>query len=214
VQTTELSLLSLFGQQHHALSTLQGRSAYFEHLSCVHQSSSPCLPALRTCRNVVALALSQRLAILPTESSELDFQSALPLDACTFPEQVTTLCWAGYAGPTSLSFRVSAHERHGTFACDASISDTPAWTDFLPSSGDSPHLQDCSLLLGTSSGYLQLHAEDGRLLHRQRIHTSQAQSIQARNSGMGEACCTAYQQVCTCQKPLCMPHHSSCLSCA
>lgn len=53
------------------------------------------------------------MAILPTESTELDFQSALPLDACTFPEQVTTLCWAGYAGPTSLSYRVSAHHRHG-----------------------------------------------------------------------------------------------------
>ena len=159
----------------------------------------------------MALALSQRLAILPTESTELDFQSALPLDACTFPEQVTTLCWAGYAGPTSLSYRVSVLNGMA-FACDAPIFDTPAWTDFLLYPGDLPHLQDCSLLLGTSSGYLQLHAEDGQLLHRQRIHTSQAQSIQARNSGMGEACCKAYQRVCTCQKPLCKPHHSSCLS--
>lgn len=70
------------------------------------------LPVL-TCRNVVALALSQRLAILPTESTELDVQSALPLDACTFPEQVTTLCWAGYAGPTPLSYRMFAHQLHG-----------------------------------------------------------------------------------------------------
>ena len=59
--------------------------------------------------------------------------------------------------------------------------------------GDQPQLQDCCLLLGTSLGYMQLHAEDGQLLHRQRIHTSQAQNIQARTSGMGEttsnACC-------------------------
>ena len=52
--------------------------------------------------------------------------------------------------------------------------------------GNQPDLQDCCLVLGTSLGYMQLHAEDGLLLHRQRIHTSQAQSVQARTAGKGK----------------------------
>lgn len=35
-------------------------------------------------------------------------------------------------------------------------------------------------------GYLQLHAEDGQLLHRQRLHTSSAQTVSARVTGMGK----------------------------
>lgn len=53
-------------------------------------------------------------------------------------------------------------------------------------------LQDVCLLLGTSLGYLQLHAEDGQLLHRQRLHTTSAQTISARVSGMGEACAQSF----------------------
>lgn len=58
------------------------------------------------------------------------------------------------------------------------------------------HLQDVCLLLGTSLGYLQLHAEDGQLLHRQRLHTTSAQAISVRVAGMGTAsamhgCCAA-----------------------
>lgn len=52
--------------------------------------------------------------------------------------------------------------------------------------GEQLLLQDVCLLLGTSLGYLQLHAEDGQLLHRQRLHTSSAQTVSARVTGMGK----------------------------
>lgn len=141
----------------------------------------------------MALALSQRLAILSTEATGNDHQSALPLDACTFPEQITSLCWAGYASQQSprtsdplwldCTFALCS-----TFSPVSRMSTLPCYSSFhfLPSSGALPQLEDCCILLGTSSGHLQLHAEDGQLLHRQRIHTSQAQSIQVRNAGMGE----------------------------
>ena len=49
--------------------------------------------------------------------------------------------------------------------------------------------EDSCVLVGTSSGHLQLHADDGFLLHRQRLHaTSPVVSIAARACGMGEAC--------------------------
>lgn len=52
--------------------------------------------------------------------------------------------------------------------------------------GEQLLLQDVCLLLGTSVGYVQLHAEDGQLLHRQRLHTTSAQTVSARVTGMGK----------------------------
>lgn len=47
-------------------------------------------------RNLVALALGQKLAILAAED-ELERHSTVSIDACSFPEQITTLCWLAYA---------------------------------------------------------------------------------------------------------------------
>lgn len=48
--------------------------------------------------------------------------------------------------------------------------------------------EDSCVLVGTSSGHLQLHADDGFLLHRQRLHASSpVVSIAARACGMGES---------------------------
>ena len=62
--------------------------------------------------------------------------------------------------------------------------------------GEQLLLQDVCLLLGSSLGYLQLHAEDGQLLHRQRLHTTSAQTISARVSGMGKT--VAMHGCCAC----------------
>ena len=48
-------------------------------------------------RNLVALALGQKLAILAAEDVELEQHSTVSIDACSFPEQITTLCWLAYA---------------------------------------------------------------------------------------------------------------------
>lgn len=48
-------------------------------------------------RNLVALALGQKLAILAAEDDELERHSTVSTDACSFPEQITTLCWLAYA---------------------------------------------------------------------------------------------------------------------
>ena len=48
-------------------------------------------------RNLVALALGQKLAILAAEDDELERHSTVSIDACSFPEQITTLCWLAYA---------------------------------------------------------------------------------------------------------------------
>ncbi|KAL3159591.1 hypothetical protein ABBQ38_010003 [Trebouxia sp. C0009 RCD-2024] len=103
-------------------------------------------------RNLVALALGQKLAILAAQDVEVDQHSTVSISACSIPEQITTLCWLAYAS-------YNAEEE--------------------------VHLQDVCLLLGTSLGYLQLHAEDGQLLHRQRLHTTSAQAISVRVAGMG-----------------------------
>ena len=79
--------------------------------SSLHPSrfvSEPCLGKTRPfvavvtarfCRNLVALALGHRLAILAAQGSELDQRSEVSITACTFPEQITTLCWLAYASP-------------------------------------------------------------------------------------------------------------------
>ena len=150
------------------------------------------------------------MAILPTESTELDFQSALPLDACTFPEQVTTLCWAGYAGPTSLSYRVSAHHRHGIPQRSRAMLLSLTHQLGLTFCSTQEICRICKIAPYCSA---PLPVTYSCMLKMANCYTGR-EYIQARNSGMGEACCKAYQQACTCQKPLGMPHYSSCLSCA
>ena len=71
--------------------------------------------------------------------------------------------------------------------------------------------EDSCVLVGTSSGHLQLHADDGFLLHRQRLHASSpVVSIAARACGMGEACSLqAVQALQTCPVPAQQPGDSS-----
>ena len=40
------------------------------------------------------------------------------------------------------------------------------------------------VLVGTATGYLQVHSDEGALLHRQRLHTSAVTSIRMRVAGM------------------------------
>ena len=42
--------------------------------------------------------------------------------------------------------------------------------------------------MGTSAGYLQLHDGCGRLMLRQRLHTSPVVRIRQRTAGMGKMC--------------------------
>ena len=58
-------------------------------------------------RNLVALALSQRLAILPLGAPESSDVNSIPQDACAFPEQITSLYWVGYAGTPVAFYRMS-----------------------------------------------------------------------------------------------------------
>lgn len=48
-------------------------------------------------RNLVAVALGQKLAILAADDAELERHSTVSIDACSLPEQITTLCWIAYA---------------------------------------------------------------------------------------------------------------------
>ena len=44
--------------------------------------------------------------------------------------------------------------------------------------------EESYLLLGTSTGHLQVHSSDGQLLHRQRLHTKAVTAIAVRCAGM------------------------------
>lgn len=137
----------------------------------------------------MAVALGQKLAILAADDAELERHSTVSVDACSLPEQITTLCWIAYAnfneGTATTVFLVRVSLQ--------SVAQCPG-TDLnqLHLAGEQLLLQDVCLLLGTSLGYLQLHAEDGQLLHRQRLHTTSAQTISARVSGMGKACARSF----------------------
>ena len=48
-------------------------------------------------RNLVAVALGQKLAILAADDAELERHSTVSIDACSLPEQITTLYWIAYA---------------------------------------------------------------------------------------------------------------------
>lgn len=54
---------------------------------------------VHVCRNLVALVLGQKLAVLAAQGAELDQRSGVSFNACNFPEQITTLCWLAYATP-------------------------------------------------------------------------------------------------------------------
>ena len=128
----------------------------------------------------MALVLGQNLGIFPLRSGEEmsdKGQEASLLEVCKFPERITALCWISYAGCPP------AYVKPGQCAKPCETSAMRHVNHAV--AGESSQLQDTCLLLATSLGYLQLHTQDGHMLHRQRLHTSEAQSIQARNAGMG-----------------------------
>lgn len=139
----------------------------------------------------MAIALGQKLAILAADDAELERHSTVSIDACSLPEQITTLCWIAYA-----NFNEGTTPTVFFGACLVAVcASVPRYRPQSASScrqrsclhaGEQRLLQDVCLLLGTSLGYLQLHAEDGQLLHRQRLHTTSAQTLSARVSGMGK----------------------------
>lgn len=45
-------------------------------------------------------------------------------------------------------------------------------------------IEESYLLIGTSTGHLQIHTDEGALLHRQRLHTSPVTAISLRTAGM------------------------------
>ena len=53
------------------------------------------------CRDLVAIALGQKLAVLAAKDAELSQHSAVSITACSFSEQITTLCWLAYADPNA-----------------------------------------------------------------------------------------------------------------
>lgn len=54
------------------------------------------------------------------------------------------------------------------------------------------------ILVGTATGYLQVHSDGGALLHRQRLHTSAVTSIRMRVAGMHISADGASEDVTVC----------------
>ena len=54
------------------------------------------------------------------------------------------------------------------------------------------------LVLGTSSGHLQLHSSDGQLMHRQRLHAKAVTAISVRCAGMQAGSDDASEDVTVC----------------
>ncbi|BDA44097.1 probable rab3 GTPase-activating protein non-catalytic subunit [Coccomyxa sp. Obi] len=80
-----------------------------------------------------------------------------------------------------------AHPDHITALC---------WSCF-----GEPHTARCKesyILVGTATGYLQVHSDGGALLHRQRLHTSAVTSIRMRVAGMHISADDASEDVTVC----------------
>eukprot|EP00891_Asterochloris_glomerata_P000897 jgi/Astpho2/897/fgenesh1_pg.00016_%23_99_t len=117
---------------------------------------------LLPCRAWIAVAYNQQLAVLATH----------PSNATSTPGQ-------GPQGPHS--------QDPSATACPFDETITALmWVTFAKAQPGPLEYEDSCVLVGTSSGHLQLHADDGFLLHRQRLHASSpVVSIAARACGMG-----------------------------
>lgn len=51
-----------------------------------------------------------------------------------------------------------------------------------------PRCEESYLLVGTSTGHLQIHTDEGLLLHRQRLHAGPVTAITLRAAGMRISC--------------------------
>lgn len=149
------------------------------------------------CRRLLGLGVPSKIALLHLGTDEVDVDDGEIQNfaqALTPLESITVIQWAGFAKPNASRWAAcpghGTHHEHDTLK---DCTDTHALLAFLRHC--SPAVQsalwvfretreESYLLLGTSTGHVQVHSSDGQLLHRQRLHTRAVTAIAVRCVGM------------------------------
>ena len=156
-------------------------------VTAMHSPSTLCLGRLQTLAvlHVINTAdgMTRREAPLLPGNSPLSWsyssanerQAVSAVLACAAPEQIMTVAWM----PLARSARPSS----------------PRVFEGSPKAASKPTLPDHIILVGTSSGHLQLHTSTGHLLHRQRLHSRPVLGIQTSTAfPAGSIAATPYQE--------------------
>jgi len=159
--------------------------------------------------SLLAVAHRHRLALLACSGGPRP-RLVASLDAVSPPESVTSLAWVVFAASSSSGGGQAAAgtaprpPRLPAAAAAATAAPCPPSPSATLNARSTPRLEEGCLLVGTSSGHLQIHAERAaagsgkaggsaatttppraRLLHRQRVHGGPILRLRLRPAGAG-----------------------------